>query len=253
MNQIQDDEIDLFELFQTLWNGKWIIIAFVAIAMFFGGVFLFYKKPVYESRLIYSVDTRPPFYVEGKITVDFQKKFYSVNVFEEWKQNNSSTPLVFEDFSMTRVVDGFVLSRDQDKLLAKLTSIKKDKFILVKSNQLPLLDEFFKYAKHISELLKNEYVFRAKEEISIIEARFKDLASSDSSIVNTLLSIDRYIVTSKKGASTIAIQPPTIPKKISPSFSLILAMSLILGGMVGVIFILVRNYIKKRKEQMTKA
>ena len=26
MNQVQDDEIDLFELFQTLWDGKWKII-----------------------------------------------------------------------------------------------------------------------------------------------------------------------------------------------------------------------------------
>ena len=25
MNQVQDDEIDLFELFQTLWDGKWPI------------------------------------------------------------------------------------------------------------------------------------------------------------------------------------------------------------------------------------
>ena len=71
----------------------------------------------------------------------------------------------------------------------------------------------FKYAKHISELLKNEYLLRAKEEIRIIEERFKDLATTDSNIVNTVLSIDRYIVTSKKGASAITIRPPTIPKK----------------------------------------
>ena len=35
MNQIKDDEIDLFDLFQTLWNGKLIIIAFI-IAMLLG-------------------------------------------------------------------------------------------------------------------------------------------------------------------------------------------------------------------------
>ena len=58
--------------------------------------------------MFYSVDTKPPFYTVNKVSVDFKKKFYSVNVFEEWKQNNSSTSLVFEDFSMTKVVDGFL-------------------------------------------------------------------------------------------------------------------------------------------------
>ena len=36
MNQVQDDEIDLFELFQTLWDGKWLISAFVVLATLIG-------------------------------------------------------------------------------------------------------------------------------------------------------------------------------------------------------------------------
>ena len=76
----------------------------------------------------------------------------------------------------TEVVDGFVLSKDEDEQLATLASEKKGgSFVLVKSNQLPILDDFFKYAIHINGLLKDEYVVRAKEELKIIEARFKDL------------------------------------------------------------------------------
>ena len=254
MNQVQDDEIDLFELFQTLWDGKWLISAFVAIAVLLGGGFLLREDAAYESKLIYSVDTLPPFYDENKASVDFQNKFYSVNVFEEWKQNNSDTSLVFEDFSSTEVVDGFILTKDEDKQLATIASKKKDgSFVRVKSNQLLILDDFFEYATHISGLLKNEYVVRAKEELSIIDARFKDLGSADSNIVNTVLSIDRYIVTAEKGAKVLAIQRPAMPKKVSPKVRLILALSVVLGGMVGVFFILVRNAITKRKEQLAKA
>ena len=254
MNQVQDDEIDLFELFQTLWDGKWLISAFVAIALLVGSAFLLLKDAVYESKLIYSVDTIPPFYEENKVSTDFQNKFYSVSVFEEWKKNNGDTSLVFDDFSATEVVDGFVLSKDEDKQLATLASEKKgSSFVLVKSNQLPILDDFFEYATHINGLLKNEYVIRAKEELKIIDARFKDLGSADSNIVDTVLSIDRYIVTAEKGAKALTIQHPTMPKKVSPKSSLILAMSLVLGGMVGVFFILVRNAITKRKEQLAKA
>ena len=254
MNKAQDDEIDLFEFFETLWNGKWLISAFVAIALLLGSGFLLLKDAVYESKLIYSVDTIPPFYKADKASTDFQNKFYSVGVFEEWKKNNSDTSLVFEDFSATEVVDGFVLSKNEDEQLATLESEKKvGSFVLVKSNQLPILDDIFEYASHINGLLKDEYVVRAKEELKIIDARFKDLGSADSNIVNTVLSIDRYIVTAEKGAKVLVIQRPTMPKKVSPKSSLILAMSLVLGGMVGVFFILVRNAIKNRKGQLVKA
>ena len=83
MNQVQDDEIDLFETFQTLWDGKWLISAFVGIAVLLGGNFLLSKDAVYESKLIYSVDTVPPFYDADKASTDFQGQFYSVSVFEE--------------------------------------------------------------------------------------------------------------------------------------------------------------------------
>ena len=56
MNQRQSDEIDLFELFATLWAGKWIISTFSLIAVLLGSGFLFVKGSVYESKLIYSID-----------------------------------------------------------------------------------------------------------------------------------------------------------------------------------------------------
>ena len=163
MNQVQDDEIDLFELFQTLWDGKWLISAFVAIAVLLGGAFQLSNDAVYESKIIYSVNTIPPFYSANKASTDFQNKFYSVSVFEEWKKNSGDTSLVFDDFSATEVVEGFVLSKNEDEQLATLASEKKgDSVVLVKSNQLPILDDFFEYATHINGLLKDEYVVRDK-------------------------------------------------------------------------------------------
>ncbi|MAS74723.1 MAG: hypothetical protein CMM71_08440, partial [Rhodospirillaceae bacterium] len=125
-------------------------------------------------------------------------------------------------------------------------------FVLVKSNQLPILVDFFKYANHINTALKKEYVQRAKEELNIIETRFKDFSTPNDSIIANTLPIDRYIVSAEKGSSVLAIQRPTMPKKVSPKSSLILSMSVVLGGMVGVIFVLVRNAITKRKGQLAK-
>ena len=255
-----DDEIDFFEFFETLWDGKWLITAFVAIAVLLGGSFILLKDAEFESKIFYSVDTLPPFYEKdkgSKASADFNNKFYSVSVFEEWKQNNSNTTLLFEDFRATKVVDGFVLSKNEDDKLVTLEYEKKggskgSSFVLIKSNQLPILDDFFEYTTYINELLKVDYLDRAKEELKIIEARFKVMNRADSNIVDTVLSIDRYIVSAEKGASVLAIDRPTLPKKVSPKSSLILVMSIVLGGMVGVFFILVRNANTKRKKQLAK-
>jgi LPS O-antigen subunit length determinant protein (WzzB/FepE family) len=81
-----DDEIDLFELFQTLWQEKWSIITGTIISVLIAGCFLLIKTPEYESRLKYNVDTLPPFYEADKALNDFKKMFYSKTVFEEWKK-----------------------------------------------------------------------------------------------------------------------------------------------------------------------
>ena len=210
------------------------------------------KDALYESKLTYTLNTIPPFYEPEKVSIDFQNKFYSLSVFEEWKQNNSNTSIVFEDFSATEMVDGFLLAKDKNKLLATFeTKMKNYSYLLVKSNQLPIMDGFFKYVNHINVMLKDEYIARAKEELNIIESRFMDLGR-DTDILNTVLSIDRYIVSADKGALVLNIQRPTKPKKVLSSF-LVIAISVFLGGMVGVLFILVRNAITKRKEQLAKA
>ena len=250
MSQTYDDEIDLFELFQVLWGGKWLISTFVVLAFLLGGGFILSKDKAYESKVVYSIDNIPPFYNDNKASTDFQKKFYSIDVFNEWKKSNENTSLVFEDFSKTEVIDGFVLSKDDG---ATLAVIKDSASILVKSNQLPILNDFYKYAEHINVLLKVEYVSRAKDELKIIETRFKDLSSADSSVVQTVLSIDRYIVSAESADNVLSVQRPSVPKKVAPKSSLILALSLVLGGFIGAAYVLIVNAIKTRREQLAKA
>jgi len=250
MSQTYDDEIDLFELFQVLWGGKWLISTFVVLAFLLGGGFILSKDKAYESKVVYSIDNIPPFYNDNKASTDFQKKFYSIDVFNEWKKSNENTSLVFEDFSKTEVIDGFVLSKDDG---ATLAVIKDSASILVKSNQLPILNDFYKYAEHINVLLKVEYVSRAKDELKIIETRFKDLSSADSSVVQTVLSIDRYIASAENGDNALSVQRPSVPKKVAPKSSLILALSLVLGGFIGAAYVLIMNAIKTRREQLAKA
>lgn len=246
-----DDEIDLFELVETLWSEKWLISAFIAMSVFFSGGYLLVKEVVYESRLVYSVDTVPPFYGAGKASSDFHKMFYSANVFDDWKRANTSSTLTSDDLSDTEIVDGFVLAKDEDDRLATFASEKKvGAFVRVKSNQLSSLNDFFLYARHINTLLKTEYVLRAKEELIMIETRFRDLGASNETVIRYALDIDRYINAADKGADVLRLQRPSKPEKVSPKTYLILALSVLLGGMAGVVFVLSRNAFSKRKEAL---
>jgi len=250
VSQINDDEIDLFELFETLWRGKWLISAFVAISVLLGGGFLFITTPIYESKLVFSVETTPPFYGNEKAKSDFKAMFYSKSMFDVWKSENGKSELVYDDFNITEVINGFTFVKEEGALLANI--VDSLSALVVKTNKLSLLDEFFKYENFVNNKLTSDYVLRAKDELKIIETRFQNLQSSDISIVNNLLNIDRYIISVERGSKVITLNPPTFPKKISPKIKLTLALSIFLGGMIGVVFVLVKNTIRKRKESVSK-
>ena len=52
-------------------------------------------------------------------------------------------------------------------------------FIMIKTNQLTVLEDFYKYSIFINENLNKDYVARAQDELKIMELRYKDLSSSN--------------------------------------------------------------------------
>ena len=50
----EDEKIDLYELWMTLWNKKWLVIATTLVAVLGSVVFAFLQTPIYkaESRLL---------------------------------------------------------------------------------------------------------------------------------------------------------------------------------------------------------
>ena len=255
MNQIShDDEIDLFELMQTIWDGKWLITGSIATFLAVAVGFLAVTQPVYESKLSYVASTIPPFYDKGKVSADFQKLFFSQSVFDNWKNDNPSSQIVFDDIRDTEVVDGYVLTKDEEELLATL-SIEKtnESFVVVRSNHLSTLNDVYGYADHINVALTSDYVSRAKAELIIIETRFKDLSLLNDNVIRNILSIDRYIVSVEKGEKVFLIRRPTIPEKVSPKPAMVLVLGVMLGGLIGTLFVLGRNIFRIRNQPTASA
>ena len=256
MNQTHDDEMDLFELLEILWSEKWLIACFTAFSLLVGASFLGLKEAEYESKINIAQENIPPFYDYEKVISDFEKLFYSSETFGGWKKSGGKSSLNYDDFSNTQVIDGIELSRDEADLLVVInTSNKHGKFILIRSDQPEVLDSFFNYSNKVKNLLNTNYVMRAKRELEIVEQRFANFGSAgtDNNVIKTLLSVDRFIALLESGGDVLTIEKPTIPKKSSPSTRLVLALSIILGGMFGVFLALLRSAIAKRKDRLTKA
>ena len=56
MQPRKDDEIDLFELVEDLWAGKWLISAFVAVATLIGFGYLQVAQPKHDVSAPFRVN-----------------------------------------------------------------------------------------------------------------------------------------------------------------------------------------------------
>jgi hypothetical protein len=196
MNQIdqkENQDIDFFDLIQKLWSSKKIIANFVFIALLFASLYVYLKEPQYESRLHYSVQTMPPFYKSETVDMKDQaveviksqlkKTFYTKSNFDNWKKDNKNTVITFDDFSETQIIEGYVFSKSEDEKLATLASDEViGSYLLARTKNLSLLNDFYNYAMHVNTILKSEFILKAKYELDNIDARIKRKDTSSFSV-----------------------------------------------------------------------
>jgi len=248
-----DNEINLYDFIKSLWDSKSIIITFILVFFIFSSAFFVFKDTAYESKIIYRLDKIPPFKSSEQVSTDFQESFYSISVFNEWKRSNSNASLMFKDFSKVVNVEEFQFTKDENNSLATFEHDKKgDSFIIIRSNQLKTLDDFFNYVTFINKLLKNKYLALSKDYIRIIESLSKGMVFFDSDITEELFSINKYTFMANEGEDVLIFQKPTIPKKVSPKSILIISISSFIGGMIGILYVLISNAARQRKDYFAK-
>ena len=225
-----DDEIDLFEFFETLWDGKWLISAFVTLATLIGFGYSQVAQPKYD------------------VSVPFRVNIYSVlsqQICESNNQNQkdwrASDCLADGTLSyfLERLGSGWGLSAKNDAITyATSTPSSVNAYEDALSNALI----------STNEALKDEAV----SELASIESISNDNVLATERVATNMLNAKRVVLSLEGGQNAISFGSVSVVKS-SPKVPLILALSVVLGGMVGVFFILVRNVITKRKEQLAKA
>ena len=84
------------------------------------------------------------------------------------------TILEYKDVEITKSINGFKISKDKDELLVTLVANYKNKktttyYLDTKTNSMQLLSDIFEYSNYISNLLKRDYLVRAKKNLVFLK------------------------------------------------------------------------------------
>lgn len=259
MIQKQED-IDLIELLIIIWNGKWLLLALVSLFFMIGVAHLyisgeFTKKPFYQSNInvhinpLIKYNDNPYLNHQSVVFDDFQKTFYSEDIFLDWKEMQDSK-ILFQSIDYKKFKDGDVYLKDLNELLVSFPD--ENYFIKISTYQKSLVYEIYSYTKYINEILKSSYINLLNEEIQKIEDRNKTfnlnnpkLASSN--FIYEIINLEYYIKLINEN-NLISIQVPSDPININKPINFISLIGFcVFGLIVGLFYIFTRTAIINRR------
>jgi hypothetical protein len=241
-----NNEIDLHELYKILWDGKWTISVFVFLSLLFGIGILLTEEISYKSKLIYKKHdlTQPPFFNDEQVDKHFNDIFFSELIFKDWKNDNKKTALLFRHLDLKEVVNGVVFLKNDGAELVEIVNNHREGFILVKTNKIDLINDLFNYSKYVNDVLSHKYVLRAQKEVNLINKQCNGIYVR---AFTEILFISRFILSIEEGKRLFAFERPTKPIKISLNPLMIFFYSVLIGGMMGVFYVILQEFFNKYK------
>lgn len=218
MNSIQNDEIDLFNVFKTIWTGKWIIIAFVVLSNLIGFGYMQVAVPKYNVSALYTFNDSIKNYQKLKMDERMISYLGRDWIKQKSKSNRSSLSLVkkFEVSLLTTIpltVSGY-------------------EALFERANK-GLTQEIYTNAKVAVDFLQ-------KLELNDGELWLSPIVSK------RYLNASFIIMIIDSGQTAINFDSVSIVKT-SPDTVIVIILSMVLGVFTGLIFISVRNILRKNQ------
>lgn len=204
-----DDEIDLFELIQTIWEGKiWIILA-TAVATCLGGLYIIATPTIYE------VTVKPTIHADADADAD-------AKIVKQFTQHSN--------------------------LQWDITANKKSHSLTLETGAPESAETYMAALEKSAQIATAQLIQSKKDELAQISDLSPALLGTEV-VAKTVLSNQRFLNSFETmGHKAIEFSEPTIQVK-APKTNLIIALSFVLGGMVGVLGILIRSAYRNRVRQ----
>ena len=304
--QVQDDEIDLRELFTVIWQGKWLIIAITAVFAIGSVVFAIMQPNIYKSEALLAPAAEEQGGGLSALASQFGGLASLAGVNLGAKGGTDKTQLAIEVLKSRQFTSDFI---QKHNILADIMAAKKwdrDLDIIVydadlyddKSNHWvrevdpplkpePSMQEAYKVfskilvintaketgmvtlaVEHVSPSVAKQWVTWLIEDINkVMKERDVAEANRSSEFLNKQIALtnvaDIKTILYKlieEQAKTImfaevrdeyvfkTIDPALVPEeKAKPKRALICVLGTMLGGMLGVMFVLIRHFMRKEQ------
>ncbi len=241
-NLKQNNEIDLTELFMTIWQGRWILVCCVALSLIFAGLYLYAKQPLYESKLSIKENSLPPFLSKGYAMKQFSEYYYSEETLQEWYMKDAGSETKDSDVNDT---SGSGLNTETLKLISLKQSNELNAQLTINSNDPMFIENLFNYMSFIRDKVTLDLEALIVNEIEFIQQQTNELDQTTDYITNLLFKINQYDrLVKRNGTKAIQITKPSNPRKISPKTNFVIALALFLGGSIGGGIILILTVVR---------
>lgn len=231
MQPRKDDEIDLFELVEDLWAGKWLISAFVAVATLIGFGYLQVAQPKYD------------------VSAPFRVNVYSVLSQQICESNNQNQ----KDWRASDCLADGTLNYFLEGLdSGSRWSLNAKRSAFIHTTSTPASVDAYEDALSNALISTNEMLKReAISELDSIESLSNDNVLATERVATNMLNAKRVVLSIDSGQNAISFGSISIVKS-SPKPRSIFALSAVLGVLIGMSSVLIRTAITKRKEQLAK-
>lgn len=215
MSRMQDNEIDLVEIFQIVWDGKWVIISLVTLAVFLGFGYLQTSQPKFTVSV--------PFVVETTSVEAAEKCGVNISCIE----NQTGRKLLI--------------------LLGSNWNLKGPVASLETKNPSSLAEYENEFERANNLLTKNAQE-DAERTIASIKNELNDVLQGTETVARHMMTAMYAIKSIEAGRNVLSLGSVSIKKNPTKKRFLI-ALSVVFGGIVGVVFLLVSRAIRDREEQ----
>jgi uncharacterized protein involved in exopolysaccharide biosynthesis len=198
----QNDEIDLFELIETLWKEKLWILLFTILTAIGGTSYAFLATPKYLVSLDYTINAAMP---TGEVV----------------NRVIGSLP------------SGWVKLNQQNRLTLETLSPES-------------VDTYETKFRDISTAVSKDLLAQAQSDVGIILNELPTTLQSTEAVAVQMLNAKKTVRALIGGSYAIDFGTPGITQ-VAPKKPLILALSIVLGGMIGVMYVLIRSAVRNRR------
>ena len=177
---IQEDEIDLRELFKTIWEKKLFVILFTSIVTFSAIIFAYNKTPIYEVKSYVELG-----FIDNKIIEEpaiFEQKLKVVFGIDNNTMNNNPEKGIIGSISQTKNIKNFLEVKTE--AISNEIAIAKNKEVLTYTQN--LYNPKIEYSK---SLINNE-ILNIERQINFYENEKMNMLNESILLSNS--NLEKY-------------------------------------------------------------